>query len=117
MNINMIEGNHCDCKYVEIFTHCVGSTGAPSRRTGFIRGTNPKLCEVPKIAGRNTKANIFQKGSAGTKATIGLNKKICISNNNNNNNNNSIRVYLRANLTAQRPVTKFARVHRNIQNN
>jgi hypothetical protein len=28
----------------------------------------------------------------------------------NNNNNNSIRVYLRANLTAQRPITKLARV-------
>jgi hypothetical protein len=25
---------------------------------------------VPKIAGRNTRANIFQKGSAGFKATI-----------------------------------------------
>jgi hypothetical protein len=31
--------------------------------------------EDPKIAGRNTKANIFQKGSAGFKATINLNKK------------------------------------------
>jgi hypothetical protein len=28
---------------------------------------------------------------------------------------NSIRVYLRGNLTAQRPVTKLARVHRNTQ--
>jgi hypothetical protein len=28
---------------------------------------------------------------------------------------NSIRVYLRANLTAQRPITKLARVHRNIK--
>jgi hypothetical protein len=32
----------------------------------------------------------------------------------NNSNNNSIRVYLRTNLTAQRPITKLARVHRNI---
>jgi hypothetical protein len=31
------------------------------------------------------------------------------------NNNNSIRDYLRANLTAQRPITKLARVHRNTQ--
>jgi hypothetical protein len=30
----------------------------------------------------------------------------------NNNNNNSIRVYLRANITPQRPITKLARVHR-----
>jgi hypothetical protein len=30
---------------------------------------------------------------------------------------NSICIYLRANLTAQRPVTKLARVHRNTQNN
>jgi hypothetical protein len=28
---------------------------------------------------------------------------------------NSIRVYLRENLRAQRPITKLARVHRNIQ--
>jgi hypothetical protein len=37
------------------------------------------------------------------------------NNNNNNNNNNSVRVYLRANLAAQRPITKLARVHRNTQ--
>jgi hypothetical protein len=30
---------------------------------------------------------------------------------------NSIHVYLRANLTAQWPITKLARVHRNTQNN
>jgi hypothetical protein len=41
----------------------------------FIRGTNTKQLEVPKIVGRNTKANIFQKGNAGFKATIDLNKK------------------------------------------
>jgi hypothetical protein len=37
---------------------------------------------------------------------------------NNNNNSfqfNSIRVYLRANLTAQKPITKLARVHRSTQ--
>jgi hypothetical protein len=34
---------------------------------------------------------------------------------NNNNNNNSIRVYLRANLTEQRPITKLARIHRTTQ--
>jgi hypothetical protein len=72
MNINMIERNRSDCKYVEIFTHHVGSIGA---RTMFIRRTNPKQWEVPKIAGRNAKANIFQKGSAGFKATIDVNKK------------------------------------------
>jgi hypothetical protein len=41
----------------------------------FIRGTNPKQWEVPKVAGRNTEANIFQNGSAGFKAKIDLNKK------------------------------------------
>jgi hypothetical protein len=70
MSINVIENNVSD----EIFTHRVGSIGAPSR-TVFIRGTNTKQLEVTKIAGRNTKANIFQKGSAGFKATIDLNKK------------------------------------------
>jgi hypothetical protein len=77
MRINMIQRNCSDCKYVEIFTHRVGSIGAPSR-TVFIRRTNTKQCEVPKIAGRNTKASIFQKGSAIFEATIDLNKKKCI---------------------------------------
>jgi hypothetical protein len=71
----MSGGTRSDCKYVEIFTHHVGSTGAPSRRTGFIRGTNTKQWEVPKIASRNTKTNIFQKGSEGFMTTIDLNQK------------------------------------------
>jgi hypothetical protein len=78
MSINVIERNWSDYKYVEIFTHLVGSTGAPSRMTEFIRGTNTNQWEVSKIAGRNTKANIFQKGSAGFKATRDLNQKKCI---------------------------------------
>jgi hypothetical protein len=65
----MIERNGSDCKYVEIFTHHVGSIGAQSRRTVFIRGTNIKSGEVP-----NTKTNIFQEESAGFKAKIDLNK-------------------------------------------
>jgi hypothetical protein len=36
MSINVNERNVSDCKYVEIFTHRVGSIGAPSRRTVFI---------------------------------------------------------------------------------
>jgi hypothetical protein len=74
----MIERNGSDCTYVEIFTHSVGGKGALSRRTVFIIGTNTNPWEVPKIAGRNTKANIFQKGSPGFKATIDRNKKKCI---------------------------------------
>jgi hypothetical protein len=66
--MNVIERNGSVCKYVQIFTHHVGSIV-------FIRGTNTKQWEVPKIAGRNTKTNIFQRGSAGIKATIDLNKK------------------------------------------
>jgi hypothetical protein len=50
MGINMIERNGTDCKYVELFTHRVGSIGAPSRRTVFIRGINTKQFEIPKIA-------------------------------------------------------------------
>jgi hypothetical protein len=57
MSINVIERKSSDCKYVEIFTHRVGSIGAPSRRTMFIRGTHTKQWAVPKIAGRDTKAN------------------------------------------------------------
>jgi hypothetical protein len=75
MSINVIERNGSDCKYVEIFTHRVGSTGAPSRRIVFIRGTNTKLLEVPNIVSRNTMINIFQEGSAGFKAMINLKKK------------------------------------------
>jgi hypothetical protein len=74
MSINVTERNRSDCKYVEIFTHRVGSIDAPNRRTGFIRGTNTKQWEVHKIAGRNTKANIFQEGCAGFKVTIDMNK-------------------------------------------
>ncbi|PNF27420.1 hypothetical protein B7P43_G16908 [Cryptotermes secundus] len=39
---NVIDRNCSDCKNVKIFTHSVGSIGAPSRRTVFIRGTNTK---------------------------------------------------------------------------
>jgi hypothetical protein len=46
------------------------SIGTPSRTTVFIRGTNTKQLEVLKIAGRNMKANIFQKGNAGFKTAI-----------------------------------------------
>jgi hypothetical protein len=42
MSINVIERNCSDCKYVENFTHHVGSIGAPSRRI-----------EVPKIVNNN----------------------------------------------------------------
>jgi hypothetical protein len=44
----MMERNRSDCKYVEIFTHHVGSLGAPSRGTVF-RGTNAKSREVSNI--------------------------------------------------------------------
>jgi hypothetical protein len=74
MSINVTERNGSECRYVEIFTHRVGSIGAPSR-TVFIRGSNTKLWEVPKIAGRNMKAKIFQKRSAGFKTTLDLNKR------------------------------------------
>jgi hypothetical protein len=58
-SINIIKRNGSKCKYVEIFTHRVGSIGAPSRRTVFVRGTSAEQRESPEIAGRNTKANIF----------------------------------------------------------
>jgi hypothetical protein len=57
-----------------MFTHRVGSIGAPSR-TVFISGRNTKQWEVLDIASRNTNTNIFRDGSAGFKATIDLNKK------------------------------------------
>jgi hypothetical protein len=56
--IYAIKWNGSMCKYVEIFTHRhVGSIGAPSRRTVFVRGTSAEQREFPEIAGRNTKAN------------------------------------------------------------
>jgi hypothetical protein len=57
--IYAIERNGSKCKDIEIFTHHVGSIGAPSRRTVFVRGTSAEQREFPEIAGRNTKANIF----------------------------------------------------------
>jgi hypothetical protein len=68
----MTQKNGSDRKNIEMITHRIGSEGAPSRRTAFIRGTNTKQWEVPKITRRNTKANI------------------CSNNNNNNNNNNEL---------------------------
>jgi hypothetical protein len=44
----------------------------------FIRGTNTKQLEVPETAGRNMETNILEKGRAGFKTTIDLNKKKCI---------------------------------------
>jgi predicted oxidoreductase len=77
MRINVIERKGSDYNYVQIFTHHIGRIGAPSRRTVFMRA-NTKQLEVPKIVGRNTNANIFQKRSAGFKATTDLNNKKCI---------------------------------------
>jgi hypothetical protein len=76
MSVNMIERNGSDCKYVEIFTHRLGSIGAPSRRTVFIRGTNTKQLAVPKIAGKNTKSNFWQKENAEFKATTDLQRNM-----------------------------------------
>jgi hypothetical protein len=74
----MIERNRSGRKYVEIFTHRVGCIGAPSRRTVFVSRTDAKRWEVPNMASRDTKTDIFQEGSAGFKATVGLNEKKCI---------------------------------------
>jgi hypothetical protein len=41
----------------------------------FVIGTSAEQREFPKIAGRNTKANIFYKGGARFEATVDLNKK------------------------------------------
>jgi hypothetical protein len=69
---NMIERNRSDCEYVKIFTHRVGSTGAPSRRTVFITATNNNRQEFPHTASRNIKTIIFQEGSAGFKVTMNV---------------------------------------------
>jgi hypothetical protein len=52
-SINAIKGNSSKRKYVEIFTHHVGSIGVPSRRTVFVRGTSAEQREFPEIPGRN----------------------------------------------------------------
>jgi hypothetical protein len=57
--MNVIKRNSSKCKYVEIFTHHVGSIGAPSRRTVCVRETSAEQRKSPEIAGRNTKANIY----------------------------------------------------------
>jgi hypothetical protein len=48
-SINVIKRNSSKFKYVEIFTHHVGSIGAPSRRTVFVRGTSAEQRESPDI--------------------------------------------------------------------
>jgi hypothetical protein len=65
----MIQRDRSACKYVEIFTHRVGSKGAPRG------GTNAKSREGSNMASRNTKTSIIQKGGAGFKATINLNEE------------------------------------------
>jgi hypothetical protein len=67
----------------------------------FIAGTSTKQREFPKIAGRNTKANVFQKGRASFKAII-----III-----------ILYYLCAESTATRPVTDTAQCRYTNNNN
>jgi hypothetical protein len=59
--MNVIERNGSDCKYVEILTHRFGSIGATNTRTVIITGTNTKQLEVPKTAGKNTKATISKR--------------------------------------------------------
>jgi hypothetical protein len=46
-----------------------------------------------------------------------IKSRLIKGNNNNNNKNNTILVYLHANLTAQRQITKIAQVWRKTQNN
>jgi hypothetical protein len=49
-----IKRNGSKCKYVEIFTHHnIGSIGAPSRRTVFVRRTSAEQRESTEIAGEN----------------------------------------------------------------
>jgi hypothetical protein len=74
----MTERNRSDCKYVEIFSHHVGSIGAPSRGTVIFRGLNAKSREVSNMASRNAKTSIFQKGGARFKAAINMNTEECI---------------------------------------
>jgi hypothetical protein len=77
LSTNIVERNASKYKYVEIFTYRhVGSIGAPSRRTMFVRGTSTEQREFPEISGRNTKANIFHQGSARFKATVDRCKKV-----------------------------------------
>jgi hypothetical protein len=60
--------------YIKIFIHHADNISTPRSRTLFLR-TNAKQLEFPKKAVRNTKASIFQKGSASFKARIDLNRK------------------------------------------
>jgi hypothetical protein len=51
LGINIIQRNGSKCKYVEIFIHHVGSIGAQSRRTVFVRGTNAEQREFSMTVG------------------------------------------------------------------
>jgi arabinogalactan endo-1,4-beta-galactosidase len=72
----MIERNHSNCKYVCRDFYPPRWQRRRTKQDGvYIKGTNIKLWEFPNIASKNTKTNIYQKGSAEFKATIDLKKK------------------------------------------
>jgi hypothetical protein len=60
----MTDRNCSDCKDVEISTHRVGSIGASSRRTMFIRGTNTNEKSLRLLGGtRTSKQTKMKRGN------------------------------------------------------
>jgi hypothetical protein len=70
----VIERIDSDCKYVEIFPHRFGSTGALSRAV-CVRGQTPSNEQSPRWLGGTRRLTFFQEGNAGFKAMIDMNKR------------------------------------------
>jgi hypothetical protein len=70
----MIERTGSDCKYVDIFTHRVGSAGAPSTRTLCWRDKHNTV-GTPKDCREEHEGSHFAKGKCRIKAAIVLNKE------------------------------------------
>jgi hypothetical protein len=75
----MSERNWFELKYIDVFTHRVGSVGSPSRRRMFNGGANTEHRKISNIASGDTKTNNFQTERAGSGATINLNLEKCIN--------------------------------------
>jgi hypothetical protein len=56
--MNVIERNGSNCKYVEIFTHYVGSTGAPS---SLLEEQTPNCGKSLRLLGGTRRLTFFKK--------------------------------------------------------
>jgi hypothetical protein len=70
----MFERNWFEYKYIDVFTHRVGSVGSPSRRRMFNGDTNTEHRNSLTQVSEDPKTNIFQQ-----EATINQNLEKCFN--------------------------------------